>query len=268
MNRTTLLWTCGGLLLAGIAVNVRAEVGHAMSSESTAALLDRELDAVDAGLRLYAVKMLARLAAAEANPSEVVLRLERSAADSNPQVAAQARYELACLTGRPTTASASASEPDPSVVEEAEDLGAGLAMLDPGHRLHAVKALGRLARSREPASLAVTLLQAALGDRSLVVATQAEAELARIEGRSAIRAAPEADRSDIDDYAALYFSSSDVGERLRAVKRLAALAVPGRREAVIDRVLEAARADRHGGVSALARDVVDNLQSRNDASRP
>jgi len=61
--------------------------------------------------------------------------------------------------------------------------------------------------------------------------------------------------SDVEDYAALYFSSSDVGERLRAVKRLAALAARHRGNVEIARVLEAAEADNNAVVSVQARNA-------------
>ena len=272
MSRTTLLAACAALLLGGLVAVAWAGEGPS-STVSSAAVLDRELSSADPGQRLYAVKMLGRLGAVEANRSEVVARLERCAGDSNPYVAAQARHELERLAGVPARAGATESSLDASIAEstaeeQAQDLGADLAAPDARYRLHATKALGRLARTGETASLAVALLESALRDRSLAVAAQAEAELARLDGRPVVvPAAPPARSepaapSDVEDYAALYSSSPDAGERLRAVKRLAALAARPERVPEIARILEAARSDHEAVVAAQARQAVASLEGR------
>lgn len=256
MGRMKLLATCAGLLLGGLATGAWAEVGSS-STGLPATLFDQELGSADAVRRLYAVKMLGRLAAMETHVSdlsEVVERLDRAARDSNPDVAAQARRELERLAGLPTPARAGSGLNAGRAQEQARDLGSGLGAPDPGRRLYTVKALGRLARSGAPVPLAVALLQVAVRDRSLGVAAQAEAELALLEGGPvAVRAKPPTTPSDIEDYAALYFSSSDVGERLRAVKRLTALAARHKGNVEIARVLKAAEADNNAIVSAQAR---------------
>lgn len=258
MGSVKLIATCAGLLLGGLATGAWAEVGSS-STDPPAVLLDQELGSSDASQRLYAVKMLGRLVAMESNVSdvsEVVERLYRAAWDSNPDVAAQARRELERLAGVPTPARVRSGLDADRAQEQARDLGAGLGAPDPGRRLYTVKALGRLARSGAPAPLAVELLEMSVRDRSLAVAAQAEAELALLEGGPvAVRATPPTTPSDVEDYAALYFSSSDVGERLRAVKRLAALAARHKGNAEIARVLKAAEADNNAIVSAQARGV-------------
>lgn len=276
MHRVKLLGTIGLLLLGGAlegAAGAELEFSNAaVTKREQADELAVAFSSNDMMDRMRGIKTLSAMInrGGGLESSEIRVQLQSLRADPDPNVAFQAEVELARMDGIDLISPEVREAHRRSMVQEqAEESAVALSSEEMMDRMRGVKALSAMIKRGEglESSEIRALLQTARADPDRNVAFQAEVELARMEGidlispevRAAHRLSME--REQVDECEAA-LGSTQMMERMLAVKSLAAIADDAIEPVRVVSLLSAARSDPDWNVSEQARVALEAWSAR------